>query len=128
MELFKRKSNMKTQQWSSIAVAALLGLCAANLVHLPALKTASAQNSDENSADADAGFARAYELSDAFRQVSKRALPAVVSIKTTGKVVKRNVSRRSPFDSDPFLREFFGNQGFGGFSFSEEGFQEREFR
>lgn len=72
------------------------------------------------------GFARTYEVSNAFREVSKASLPAVVSIKTKGKVVRQRISRGpSPFD-DPFFRRFFDDPRFRG---NRDGQPlEREFR
>lgn len=70
-------------------------------------------------------LARAYELSDAFRAVSRKALPAVVSIQTRGKVVRRTMSR-NPIDGDPFLRGLFDDPRFGGLL--ERQPIEREFR
>lgn len=73
-------------------------------------------------------LARAYELSDAFRQVSKNTLPAVVSIKTTGRVVRKTVAQRSPMQSDPFLRQFLNDPRFRGFIDEDAEPLEREFR
>ena len=56
-------------------------------------------------------LAKAWELSDAFRAVSKAALPAVVSIQTRGKIVK--TMSRSPLDADPFLRGLLDDPRFG---------------
>ncbi|MCR9201861.1 MAG: Do family serine endopeptidase [Planctomycetaceae bacterium] len=56
-------------------------------------------------------LAKAWQLSDAFRTVSRNVLPAVVSIQTRGRVVKT----MSPggADLDPFLRGLLGDSGFG---------------
>lgn len=59
------------------------------------------------------GFQKAYALSDAFRQVSKASLPAVVSIRTTGKVVEETAGRNSPSIDDPWLRRFLEQNGLG---------------
>lgn len=53
-------------------------------------------------------FQEAYRMSDAFRTVSKQAMPAVVAIKTEGKTVERTVSG-SGFPRDQILRDFFGD-------------------
>ncbi|MEZ6133142.1 MAG: Do family serine endopeptidase [Planctomycetaceae bacterium] len=74
------------------------------------------------------GFAKAYELSDAFRTVSRNVLPAVVSIRTEGRVVKRQVADFSPFQSDPFLRRFFNDPRLEDFMDQQGGLREREFR
>ena len=55
------------------------------------------------------GMAHALELSNAFRHVSKQAVPAVVSITTTGRMVRETIDRRSPFGDDELFRRFFGN-------------------
>lgn len=74
-------------------------------------------------------LARAHELSAAFRQVSQASLPAVVSIKTAGKVVRQRVTRGpSPFD-DPLFRRFFDERNFPGLDSNGNGRQyEREYR
>ena len=72
------------------------------------------------------GSEHADELSGAFRSVAKTALPAVVSIKTTGKVVRQAVNQSLPFD-DEMLRRFFGDDPrFRQFRDMQP--QEREFR
>lgn len=60
------------------------------------------------------GIEHAMDLSTAFRHVSKQAMPAVVSITTTGRVVKETVDGGHPFGNHPFgddemMRRFFGN-------------------
>lgn len=55
------------------------------------------------------GLDHAMELSNAFRYVSKEAMPAVVSITTTGRVVRETVNNRSPFQDEEMFRRFFGN-------------------
>lgn len=71
---------------------------------------------------------KAYEVSSAFREVSRKALPAVVSIRTTGKLVKQKITRRSPFGNDPLFRQFFDDPRFRDF-FDEQGQEmEREYR
>ncbi len=63
----------------------------------------------------------AEEFSKAFRKVSSKAMPSVVSIKTTGKAVSLMEGRQSPFyrndspfkfffENDPQLKEFFKQQ------------------
>jgi serine protease Do len=72
------------------------------------------------------GIAHADQLSRAFRHVASQTLPAIVSIRTTGKVVRQRVSGRSPFD-DPFFRQFFGDDPRFR-NFRDQQPQEREFR
>lgn len=58
------------------------------------------------------GMGHAMALSSAFRHVSKQTLPALVSIQTTGKVVKETVRSRGlppSFGDDEIFRRFFGN-------------------
>lgn len=69
-------------------------------------------------------LAKAWELSDAFRTVSRRVLPAVVSIQTRGRVVK-TMSRGSA-DLDPFLRGLLGDPRLG--DLLEERRSQQEFR
>ena len=60
-------------------------------------------------ADEIPGLDHALQLSSAFRYVARKTLPAVVSIRSTGRVVKETVERNNPFLNDPFFRRFFGN-------------------
>lgn len=55
------------------------------------------------------GFTEAYRMSDAFRTVSKQVMPAVVSIKTEGKVIQRTVSGGESLPPDRMLQELFGS-------------------
>ena len=92
------------------------------------LNSSHAQQVQLPSAEEGQALARADELSQAFRSVANRALPAVVSIRTTGKVVKQRIQGRSPF-SDPLFREFFGNDPrFRDFMDQQQQPMEREFR
>ena len=50
---------------------------------------------------------------EGFAPVVEPLLPAVVNI-STSKVVKTTRGRQSPFEDDPFFRQFFGNPGGGG--------------
>lgn len=119
---------MSAIRWSAIALASVLAVATAGILqYVPLGGSVSAQQSSLQVPQTE-GIAKAYQISDAFREVSRRALPAVVSIRTTGKVVKRRVTRRSPLDSDPFLREFFNDPRFRGFMEERGDSQEREFR
>ena len=120
---------MKTNQWRSVVTVAGVALAiTATSLYFNVGNPATAQNSLRTPpAEASPALAKAYELSDAFREVSRQTLPAVVSIRTTGKVVKRQMTRRSiPFD-DPFFRRFFDDPRFRDFRDQQEG-EEREFR
>lgn len=57
------------------------------------------------------GMEHALQLSNAFRNTARSALPALVSIQTTGRVVRESIDRdmRSPFENDELFRRFFGN-------------------
>lgn len=117
---------MKTNRFAAIAAGSVVAVLAAGAVqHVASTQTANAQIQLPTQDRTSPALAKAYEISDAFRQVSRQTLPAVVSIKTTGKVVKRTSVSRSPFDSDPFLRQFFNDPRMRGFR-EDDG--EREFR
>lgn len=119
---------MKSNRFTAIAAGSLVAMLVAGVAqHMSGIETANAQIQIPGQNQPSPAFAKAYEVSDAFRQVSRQTLPAVVSIKTTGKVVKRTSGStgRSPFDSDPFFRQFFNDPRMRGF-LDEEG--EREFR
>ncbi|MCA9050900.1 MAG: Do family serine endopeptidase [Planctomycetaceae bacterium] len=111
---------------AAIAAAVSSALLAGAALHWHSMTSAVAQTQPGSS------LAKAYELSDAFREVSRRTLPAVVSIRTTGKVVKQKVARSpfgngSPFGNDPFFREFFNDPRFRGYQ-EDDRDMEREFR
>lgn len=114
---------MKTFKRTSFAILTIAAISAAGIFQFSqqaAHGTAQAQTAD---------LARAYELSDAFREVSKATMPAVVSIRTTGRVVQKAASRqRSSMDSDPLLRQFLNDPRFRGFADEMESPRERQFR
>ncbi|MEZ6060344.1 MAG: Do family serine endopeptidase [Planctomycetaceae bacterium] len=121
---------MNKFRWPTLITGMLLGLLAAGVFHqsqFPWTAQALSQTAEAPRKDAlpplpvvergrpVPGAEHADQLSGAFRSVSRAALPAVVSIKTTGRVVKRSVDQSSPFDdpsspfNDPFFQRFFGN-------------------
>ena len=53
-------------------------------------------------------LARAEELSSAFRWVSKRTLPAIVSIRSVRKLSEQRQTMADPFEGSPFGRQFGG--------------------
>lgn len=112
---------MKSFRWPLVAVLAASLLTAAGWMQWKGQSGGMVVAQDNS-------FAQAYEISNAFREVSKSTLPAVVSIKTTGRVVRKTVSRRSPLESDPFLRQFLNDPRFRGFTDDSDGVQEREYR
>ncbi len=57
----------------------------------------------------DPALEHAMQLSSAFRRVARQTLPALVSIETTGRVVRETVRRGVPFGDDELLKRFFGN-------------------
>jgi serine protease Do len=71
-----------------------------------AVKASGGLSADE--APAPAELARAQELSTAFRWVSKRTLPAIVSIRSVRKVTQPQQAMADPFDGSPFGRQFGG--------------------
>ncbi len=106
---------------SAAAVALILWVLAWN--HQTVSGQAAAQIQQENVP----GIAQALELSNAFRHVAKQAMPAVVSITTTGRVVRETINRHNPFGDDEFFRRFFGNDPRFR-QFLEDGSLERERR
>jgi serine protease Do len=121
---------MKRFKWPPILLMAAASVLAVGITHLlngtnDAVAQTQLQHADTQNSP---GFARAYELSDAFRQVSKNTLPAVVSIRTTGKVVRQTTNRRSPFGNDPLLRQFFNDPRFREFMDEQEEDRERGYR
>ena len=81
---------MKSNRFTAIAAGSLVAMLVAGVAqHMSGIETANAQIQIPGQNQPSPAFAKAYEVSDAFRQVSRQTLPAVVSIKTTGKVVKR---------------------------------------
>ena len=110
---------------AGIGAIALMAVVARQ-IEFPSTGVNNSVFADEN--DAPVALARAYELSDAFRSVSKRSLPAVVSLKTTGKVVRQRLTRRqNPFEDDPFFRRFFDDPRFRSPSDDNDSI-EREYR
>jgi serine protease Do len=53
-------------------------------------------------------LARAEELSSAFRWVSKKTLPAIVSIRSVRKLSEQRQTMADPFEGSPFGRQFGG--------------------
>ena len=103
---------MKVHRWfyatgSSMLILACVGICMA----VPGMLLANASLNQDSTADT---VARIDELSNVFRSVAQRALPAVVSIETIGKVSQRQMAQLGdgfgddPFN-DPFFRRFFGD-------------------
>ncbi|MDG1895961.1 MAG: Do family serine endopeptidase [Fuerstiella sp.] len=120
---------MKHLKWSVLIVTAVTVLAVGITHQLIGTDNAVAQTQLQRAeTQSSPRFAKAYELSDAFRQVSKHTLPAVVSIKTTGKVVRQTSNRRSPFGNDPLLRQFFNDPRFKEFMDQQEDGDEREYR
>ncbi|MEZ6124109.1 MAG: Do family serine endopeptidase [Planctomycetaceae bacterium] len=126
---------MKPFPWRSAGLIAIAASAALFLHSAGGQRSVNAQSAlsvPSDTTPSTAAMARAFELSEAFRDVSRKALPAVVSIKTTGRVVRQSVARgrgRSPFDGDPLLREFFGNDPrLRGFFERDGDGAEREFR
>ncbi len=93
----------RTTVFSTVAVALLLSAAFWTRRDLSNQVVAQSQQQDVP------GLEHALSLSDAFRHVSKHAMPAVVSITTTGRTVRETVSRRNPFGDDEVFRRFFGN-------------------
>ena len=89
---------MKLLKWPSVLLVAAISVLAVGVTHqLNGTNHAVAQTQLQHADTQNSpGFARAYELSDAFRQVSKHTLPAVVSIKTMGKMIRQTTNRPSP--------------------------------
>ncbi|MDG2131355.1 MAG: Do family serine endopeptidase [Fuerstiella sp.] len=120
---------MKLQKWPSVLLVGAATFLAVGITHqLNGTNYAAAQTQLQRAETQNSpAFSKAYELSDAFRQVSKHTLPAVVSIKTRGKVV-RQTARRSPFGNDPLMRQFFDDPRFRDFLDQQENGREREYR
>ena len=93
----------RTSVLSAAAAALMLSVLAWND------QTVSGQAATQSGQETVPGIAQALELSNAFRYVSKQAMPAVVSITTTGRVVRETVNRQSPFGDEELFRRFFGN-------------------
>jgi len=87
------------------AVCAALVLSAVTWIQLGPSGHAIAQSGLQKVPGTD----HALELSNAFRHVSKRSMPAVVSIATTGKLIRETIDRRNPFGDDELFRRFFGD-------------------
>ncbi|MCH2202035.1 MAG: Do family serine endopeptidase [Fuerstiella sp.] len=88
----------------SAGVAALV-LSAVTWIQLVPGGRAIAQSGRKNVPET----ANAMELSNVFRHVSKQAMPAVVSIATTGKIIHETIDRRNPFGDEELFRRFFGD-------------------
>ena len=89
---------------ASVVAAGILGFVSLGSVN--AVKASGGLSADE--APAPAELARAQELSTAFRWVSKRTLPAIVSIRSVRKVTQPQQAMADPFDGSPFGRQFGG--------------------
>lgn len=89
---------------ASVVAAGILGFVSLGSVN--AVKASGGLSADE--APAPSELARAQELSTAFRWVSKRTLPAIVSIRSVRKVTQPQQAMADPFDGSPFGRQFGG--------------------
>src|SRR5690606_33665263 len=58
---------------------------------------------------AEAPIGHGRNMTTAFRDVTKEALPAIVSIETRGKAVELTSGTAAPFGGDSPFREFFGD-------------------
>lgn len=96
------KTVNRTSAFSGIAAALMLAAIVWNQLSPGTATTAQAQQNVP-------GIEHATELSGAFRHVSKQAMPAVVSIATTGRMVTETIEPGHPFGNDEMLRRFFGN-------------------
>jgi serine protease Do len=111
----------RTSAFSAVAVALILSVVAWNQQSLNGHAVAQTQSQNVP------GLAHALDLSNAFRHVSKQAMPAVVSIATTGRVVSETIDRRNPFGNEETFRRYFGgNPRFR--EFMEDGPVERQRR
>ena len=92
---------MQKLYWPIIALGLSIGLLAVGTWQQNGdLLVSSILAQDElPGADDGRALARADELSNAFRTVANQALPAVVSIRTTGRVVKQRVQQRTSMRS-----------------------------
>lgn len=95
---------MSIQRWTILGTGLCGGILGGVLMYAGTLSPLAA--ADEDAGPPPASLARAAELSDAFRWVSKRTLPAIVSIRTTRRVASPRMTRGS--DEFPFGRRFGG--------------------
>jgi serine protease Do len=101
---------MKTLYWicGTAVTALLLGISTRNSDVMPL----SSVRADDKTPPA--ALVRADEISEIFRSVAKRTLPAVVSIEAVGRTRPQSATRldgsfgTDPFSDHPFLKEFFG--------------------
>lgn len=122
---------MKPNRWAALAAVSVVAMFAAEITQQDNLiGTVVAQiRRAPSDGPSSSSLARAYELSDAFRQVSKQSLPAVVSIRTKGKLVKRTSSiGTTPFQDDQSLMDFLGRDPRLRGLLEGRGSVEREFR
>lgn len=97
---------MSLQRISLIACVISAGLLGfANLGSVTPVKASAGATLDEMPAPAE--LARAQELSTAFRWVSKKTLPAIVSIRSVRKLNQQQ-TMADPFQGSPFGRQFGG--------------------
>ena len=88
-------------------VGALVGsLTTARAGHLPFASTPVVLRA---ASTADAMVSRQVSFQNGFAPVAKRAVPAVVNI-ASSKIVRTANQGSSPFFSDPFFRQFFGDE------------------
>ncbi|MCA9034952.1 MAG: Do family serine endopeptidase [Planctomycetaceae bacterium] len=105
---------MIIRNWLIAAGGSLCLLGMGALFTLSPSSSAHAAFSESDTLPAEA-VARVDELSNVFRSVSRKTLPAVVSIETSGRMPTRRMVQfggdpdgTDPFD-DPFFRRFFGD-------------------
>lgn len=97
---------MSLQRISLIACVISAGLLGfVNLGSVTPVKASAGATLDEIPAPAE--LARAQELSTAFRWVSKKTLPAIVSIRSVRKLNQQQ-TMADPFQGSPFGRQFGG--------------------
>ena len=111
----------------SVAIALLIGGAMAWTVAsggrsvLGATKAVTLRLADDSKPAQNVG-----SLSEGFAPVVEPLLPAVVNI-SSSKVVKTS-HEESPFEDDPFFRQFFGNQGNQGDGDDQQGVGSRASR
>lgn len=98
--------DMSIQKWTILGTGLCGGILGGVLMYAGTLSPLAA--ADEDAGPPPASLARAAELSDAFRWVSRRTLPAIVSIRTTRRISSPRMTRGQ--DDFPFGRRFGGSQ------------------
>ncbi len=102
---------MKTLRWPLVASVTASAMLLSSLYYLPWISNDQTVHAQEKPPAED--IASADEISNAFRYVSRKAIPAVVSIEAVGAVARRQMTQLPPgfddesFQNHPFLREFF---------------------